>query len=159
MSNVRAIVTRVALWVMAGGALGHQVAAAAAEGWMVGHQEPEWWRYVSPIPIPWLTLILAPVAVTAAVLTAKKLRRQGSVHGPGTVLASAFVASGAALVEVTLTPLVLFAYDLGEREFVWWMNPTLVILTNGFLQGCVVSTLMLASAKAGTADRRLTTDD
>jgi hypothetical protein len=147
MSNARAIFTRVVLWSLAGATVGHQVAAILAEPWMVRHHEPEWWRYVSPIPVPWLTLILAPAAITAAVLTARKLGRRGRSTAAGTILASALVAGGAALAEVIFTPLALFAYDLGEREFAWWMNPTLVILTNGFLQGCLVSMLMMASAK------------
>jgi len=129
--------------------VGHQVAALLVEPWMTRHHEPDWWRYVSPIPIPWLTVILAPAAVTAAVLIVKKLRRRGSYAPASVILASGLGAGGAALAEVLFTPLLLFAYDLGEREFAWWMDPMLVILTNGFLQGGIVAMLMLRSARKG----------
>ena len=144
MWNARTAITRVVVWSLTGVALGHQAAAIFAEPWMVRHHETESWRYVSPIPVPWLTVILAPAAITASVLTVKKLRQRGRSTNAGIILTSGLVAGGAAFVEVILTPIALLAYDIGEREFAWWMNPTFVILTNGFLQGCVISRLMVA---------------
>lgn len=106
------------------------------------------------MPLGWLTVIIGPIAIPVAVLTARSLGRRQR-RSELTVMIGTLAAGGGAVVAFLVPPLALF-WMLEAIEQRWFSQPLLLILTNGLLQGCVISTLVAARADKAHSERRQT---
>jgi hypothetical protein len=96
------------------------------------------------MPLEWLTVMIGPIAIPIAMLTVKALRRRQQ-KSELVVMAGALAAGSGAFVAFLVPPLALL-WMLEAIEQRWFSRPLLLILTNGFLQGGVISMLMVTRA-------------
>ena len=161
MSNSRTVFTRAALGFLVAGSLLVQSLAF----FRVELHEEERLRAMRParelspeeiraqerafrlfMPLEWLTVIIAPIAIPVAVLTVKSLRRRQQ-KSEFVVMIGTLAAGGGAFVAFLVPPLALL-WSLEAIEQRWFSQPLLLILTNGLLQGFAISMLMVATLKA-----------